>query len=136
MASEINSMKANTIIVSFNNGSVPPQYAYRYQITFSEQNGIAELKIFKGYDTDEKMIVSEQKKFDMEVFLQLLSLINKIENSQKNQAMVGGSKRIIEVNSKKIIIEHGDDAGISLFNRFLELYSTDFQNQINNNFNL
>lgn len=136
MASEINSMKANTIIVSFNNGSVPPQYAYRYQITFSEENGIAELKIFKGYDTDEKMIVSEQKKFDTEIFLQLLSLLNKKENSQNNQALVGGSQRMIEVNSKKIIIAPDDDFGISLFNRFLELYRTDFQNQINTNLNL
>lgn len=136
MASEINSMKANTIIVSFNNGSVPPQYAYRYQITFSEDNGIAELKIFKGYDTDEKMIVSEQKKFDTEIFLQLLSLLNKKENSQNNQALVGGSQRMIEVNSKKIIIAPDDDFGISLFNRFLELYRTDFQNYVNNNLNL
>ncbi|SHF09012.1 hypothetical protein SAMN05444408_108208 [Chryseobacterium takakiae] len=136
MASEINSMKANTIIVSFNNGSVPPQYAYRYQITFSEENGIAELKIFKGYDTDEKMIVSEQKKFDTEIFLQLLSLFNKKENSQNNQALVGGSQRMIEVNSKKIIIAPDDDFGISLFNRFLELYRTDFQNYVNNNLNL
>lgn len=136
MASEINSMKANTIIVSFNNGSVPPQYAYRYQITFSEDNGIAELKIFKGYDTDEKMIVSEQKKFDTEIFLQLLSLFNKKENSQNNQALVGGSQRMIEVNSKKIIIAPDDDFGISLFNRFLELYRTDFQNYVNNNLNL
>lgn len=129
-------MKANTIIVSFNNGSVPPQYAYRYQITFSEDKGIAELKIFKGYDTDEKMIVSEQKKFDTEIFLQLLSLFNKKENSQNNQALVGGSQRMIEVNSKKIIIAPDDDFGISLFNRFLELYRTDFQNYVNNNLNL
>ncbi|SMP03839.1 hypothetical protein [Chryseobacterium profundimaris] len=136
MASEINSMKANTIIVSFNNGSVPPQYAYRYQIIFSEENGIAELKIFKGHDPDERMIVSEQKKFDTEIFLQLLSLIDKIENSQKNQAMVGGSERIINVNSKKITIAPDDDFGVSLFTRFLKLYSTDFQNQININLNL
>lgn len=136
MASEINSMKANTIIVSFNNGSVPPQYAYRYQITFSEENGIAELKIFKGHDPDERMIVSEQKKFDTEIFLQLLSLIDKIENSQKNQAMVGGSERIINVNSKKIKIAPDDNFGVSLFIRFLKLYSTDFQYQININLNL
>ena len=136
MASEINSMKANTIIVSFNNGSVPPQYAYRYQIIFSEENGIAELKIFKGHDPDERMIVSEQKKFDTEIFLQLLSLIDKIENSQKNQAMVGGSERIINVNSKKITIAPDDNFGVSLFTRFLKLYSTDFQNQININLNL
>ncbi|MDR6159494.1 hypothetical protein QF023_003010 [Chryseobacterium sp. SLBN-27] len=136
MASEINSMKANTIIISFNNGSVPPQYAYRYQIMFSEEKGIAELKIFKGYDTDEKMIVSEQKKFDTETFLQLLSLLNKKENSQKNQAIVGGSERMIEVNSKKIIIEPDDDFGVFLFNRFLYLYSANFLDQINNNLNL
>lgn len=136
MASEINSMKANTIIISFNNGSVPPQYAYRYQIMFSEEKGIAELKIFKGYDTDEKMIVSEQKKFDTEIFLQLLSLLNKKENSQKTKAMVGGSERIIDINAKKIIIANDDHFGISLFNRFLELYHTDFQNQINTNLNL
>jgi len=136
LASEINSMKANTIIVSFNNGSVPPQYAYRYQIIFSEENGIAELKIFKGHDPDERMIVSEQKKFDTEIFLQLLSLIDKIENSQKNQAMVGGSERIINVNSKKITIAPDDNFGVSLFTRFLKLYSTDFQNQININLNL
>lgn len=129
-------MKANTIIVSFNNGSVPPQYAYRYQIIFSEEDGNADLKLFKGYEKDEKMIVSEQKKFDTETFLQLLSLLNKKENSQKNPAMAGGSQRMIEVNSKKIIIEPDDDFGISLFNRFLELYSTDFQNQLNNNLNL
>jgi len=135
LASEIKSMKANTIIVSFNNGSVPPQYAYRYQITFSEENGIAELKIFKGHDPDEKMIVSEQKKFDTEIFLQLLYLVNNLENSPKNPAMVGGSERIIEVNSKKITIAPDDDLGVSLYNRFLKLYSTDFQNQININLN-
>lgn len=129
-------MKANTIIVSFNNGSVPPQYAYRYQIVFSEQDGNADLKLFKGFDTDEKMIVSEQRKFNTEIFLQLLSLISKIEDSVKDPAMVGGSQRMIEVNSRKIMIEPNDDFGISLFNRFLYLYHPDFINQINSNLNL
>ncbi len=129
-------MKANTIIVSFNNGSVPPQYAYRYQILFSEQDGNAELKIFRGYETDEKMIVSEQRKFNTEIFLQLLSLISKIKDSVKDPLMVGGSQRIIEVNSKKIEIHPDDDFGISLFNRFLYLYNPDFINQINSNLNL
>lgn len=129
-------MKANTIIVSFNNGSVPPQYAYRYQILFSEQDGNAELKIFRGYETDEKMIVSEQRKFNTEIFLQLLSLISKIKDSAKDPSMVGGSQRIIEVNSKKIEIHPDDDFGISLFNRFLYLYNPDFINQINSNLNL
>jgi hypothetical protein len=129
-------MKANTIIVSFNNGSVPPQYAYRYQIIFSEEDGNAELKLFKGYDTDEKMIVSERKKFNVEIFLKLLSLLNTKEIPLKNQVMVGGSERSIEVNSKKMIINPDDDFGISVFNRFLELYSADFLTQINNNLNL
>jgi len=136
LVSEINSMKANTIIVSFNNGSVPPQYAYRYQIVFSEQDGNADLKLFRGYDADEKMIVSEQRKFNTEIFLQLLSLISKIEDSVKDPAMVGGSQRMIEVNSRKIMIEPNDDFGISLFNRFLYLYHPDFINQINSNLNL
>ncbi len=136
MVSEINSMKANTIIVSFNNGSVPPQYAYRYQIVFSEQDGNADLKLFRGYDADEKMIVSEQRKFNTEIFLQLLSLSSKIEDSVKDPAMVGGSQRMIEVNSRKIMIEPNDDFGISLFNRFLYLYHPDFINQINSNLNL
>ncbi|MCY1659402.1 hypothetical protein [Chryseobacterium sp. SL1] len=129
-------MKANTIIVSFNNGSVPPQYAYRYQIVFSEQDRNADLKLFRGYDADEKMIVSEQRKFNTEIFLQLLSLISKIEDSVKDPAMVGGSQRMIEVNSRKIMIEPNDDFGISLFNRFLYLYHPDFINQINSNLNL
>ncbi|BEV05081.1 hypothetical protein [Chryseobacterium gambrini] len=129
-------MKANTIIVSFNNGSVPPQYAYRYQIVFSEQDGNADLKLFRGYDADEKMIVSEQRKFNTEIFLQLLSLISKIEDSVKDPAMVGGSQRMIEVNARKIMIEPNDDFGISLFNRFLYLYHPDFINQINSNLNL
>jgi len=129
-------MKTNTIIVSFTNGSVPPQYAYRYQIIFSEEDGNAELKLFKGYDTDEKMIVSERKKFNVEIFLKLLSLLNTKEIPLKNQVMVGGSERSIEVNSKKMIINPDDDFGISVFNRFLELYSADFLNQINNNLNL
>lgn len=129
-------MKANTIIVSFNNGSVPPQYAYRYQIIFSEQDGNAELKIFRGYETDEKMIVSEQRKFNTEIFLQLLSLISKIKDSVKDSLMVGGSQRMIEVNSKKIEIHPDDDFGVSLFNRFLYLYNPDFINQINSNLNL
>ncbi len=129
-------MKTNTIIVSFTNGSVPPQYAYRYQIIFSEEDGNAELKLFKGYDTDEKMIVSERKKFNVEIFLKLVSLLNTKEIPLKNQVMVGGSERSIEVNSKKMIINPDDDFGISVFNRFLELYSADFLNQINNNLNL
>jgi hypothetical protein len=129
-------MKTNTIIVSFTNGSVPPQYAYRYQIIFSEEDGNAELKLFKGYDTDEKMIVSERKKFNVEIFLKLLSLLNTKEIPLKNQVMVGGSERSIEVNSKKMIINPDDDFGISVFNRFLELYSADFLTQINNNLNL
>lgn len=136
MVSEINSMKANTLIVSFNNGSVPPQYAYRYQIVFSEQDENADLKLFRGYDADEKIIVSEQRKFNTEIFLQLLSLISKIEDSVKDPAMVGGSQRMIEVNSRKIMIHPDDNFGISLFNRFLYLYNPDFINQINSNLNL
>jgi hypothetical protein len=55
-------MKKHTVTVSFNNGSVPPIYAYRYEIIFSEITSEAELKIFKGYNTDEKIIISESKK--------------------------------------------------------------------------
>ena len=136
MVSEINnSMKANKVIVSFNNGSVPPQYAYRYQIIFSEQEGDAEMKLFKGYDADEKMILSESKKFNIEIFQQLLSLLEKKENSEKPSNMTGGSQRNIDINAKKIMIEADDEAGISLFNRFLYLYNPDFLNLINKNIN-
>jgi len=129
-------MKPNIITVSFNNGSVPPQYAYRYQIVFSEQDEKAELKLFRGYDADEKIVIAEQRKFNTEIFLQLLALINKIETSAKDPATIGGSQRIIDVNSEKIIIRPDDDKGISLFNRFLYLYNPDFINQINHNLNL
>ncbi|GAA5091204.1 hypothetical protein GCM10023210_18290 [Chryseobacterium ginsengisoli] len=128
-------MKANKVIVSFNNGSVPPQYAYRYQIIFSEQEGDAEMKLFKGYDTDEKMILSESKKFNIEIFQKLLSLLEKKENSEKPSNMTGGSQKSIDINAKKIMIEADDEAGISLFNRFLYLYSPDFLNLINKNIN-
>lgn len=128
-------MKANKVIVSFNNGSVPPQYAYRYQIIFSEQEGDAEMKLFKGYDADEKMILSESKKFNIEIFQQLLSLLEKKENSEKPSNMTGGSQRNIDINAKKIMIEADDEAGISLFNRFLYLYNPDFLNLINKNIN-
>lgn len=128
-------MKANKVIVSFNNGSVPPQYAYRYQIIFYEQDGDAEMKLFKGYDTDEKMILSELKKFNIEIFQQLISLLEKKENITKDPNMTGGSQRIINVNSKKIMIEPNDDTGISLFNRFLYLYSIDFLNLIHTTIN-
>ncbi len=135
MVSEINSMKANKVIVSFSNGSVPPQYAYRYQIIFSEQDGNAELKLFKGYDAEEKMILAESKKFNIEIFQQLLSLLEKKENSVKPSNMTGGSQRSIDINAEKIMIEADDDAGISLFNRFLYLYNPDFLDIINKKIN-
>ncbi|MCS3867361.1 hypothetical protein J3D55_000277 [Chryseobacterium ginsenosidimutans] len=128
-------MKANKIIVSFNNGSVPPIYAYRYQIVFSEETGDADLKLFKGYDVNEEMILSESKKFNLEIFQQLLSLLEKKENSEKLSNMTGGSQRSIEINAKKIMIEADDEAGISLFNRFLYLYNPEVLHLINQNIN-
>lgn len=124
-------MKANKVIVSFNNGSVPPQYAYRYQIIFSEQTGDAELTFFRGYDKNEEMILSDTRKFNPDVLQQLLSLLNKENNAVKNPDLVGGSQRIIDINSEKVVIDADDDAGIALFNRFLYLYSPDFSNIIN-----
>lgn len=126
------------VTISFNNGSVPPQYSYRYEIKFSEENTNAELKIFKGYDLDEKMIVSESKKFNPDVFQQLLSGLEKTDQSMKEPHQVGGSQRSIEIQntiSKKIMIETDDVAGISLFNRFLYLYSSDFSHIINKQIN-
>lgn len=131
-------MKTNTITVSFSNGSVPPQYAYRYEIKFSEENVNAELKIFKGYDWDEKMIVSESKKFNIDIFQQLLSGLEKKDHFMKEPHLVGGSQRSIEIQntiSKKITIETDDETGISLFNRFLYLYSSDFSTIINKQIN-
>ncbi|GAA4164621.1 hypothetical protein GCM10022217_35510 [Chryseobacterium ginsenosidimutans] len=128
-------MKANKVIVSFNNGSVPPTYAYRYEIVFSEETGNAELKLFKGYDINEETILSESKKFNIEILQQLLSLLEKKENSEKPSNMTGGSQRSIDINAKKIIIAADDEAGISLFNRFLYLYNPDFLNLINQNIN-
>lgn len=131
-------MKMHTVTISFNNGSVPPQYSYRYEIKFSEENANAELKIFKGYDLDEKMIVSESKKFNPDVFQQLLSGLKKTDQSIKEPHQVGGSSRSIEIQntiSKKIMIEADDEAGISLFNRFLYLYSSDFSTIINKHIN-
>jgi hypothetical protein len=128
-------MKANKVIVSFNNGSVPPTYAYRYEIVFSEETGNAELKLFKGYDINEETILSESKKFNIEILQQLLSLLEKKENSEKPSNMTGGSQRSIDINAKKIMIASDDEAGISLFNRFLYLYNPDFLNLINQNIN-
>lgn len=128
-------MKANKVIVSFNNGSVPPTYAYRYEIVFSEETGNAELKLFKGYDINEETILSESKKFNIEILQQLLSLLEKKENSEKPSNMTGGSQRSIDINAKKIMIAADDEAGISLFNRFLYLYNPDFLNLINQNIN-
>lgn len=138
MVSEINIMKTHTVTVSFNNGSVPPQYAYRYEIIFYEETANAELKIFKGYDLDEKIAVSESKKFNTDVFQQLLSGLEKINNSTDQNHLVGGSQRSIEVQnsiSKKIVIEANDENGISLFNRFLYLYNSDFSTIINKHIN-
>jgi hypothetical protein len=128
-------MKANKVIVSFNNGSVPPTYAYRYEIVFSEKTGNAELKLFKGYDINEETILSESKKFNIEILQQLLSLLEKKENSEKPSNMTGGSQRSVDINAKKIMIAADDEAGISLFNRFLYLYNPDFLNLINQNIN-
>jgi hypothetical protein len=61
-----------------------------------------------------------------------------MNNSTNPFPKVGGSQRSIEIQntiSKKIIIEEDDEAGISLFNRFLYLYSSDFSNIINKQIN-
>ncbi len=129
--SEINSMKADNTILSYNNGSVPPQYAYRYQITFSVKEGNAGLQVFTGYGAEEKMVLSEHKKFSTEILSQLLSILIKKEHSVKNPTLVGGSLRIIEADTVKIIIRPDDEDGISLFNRFLYLYDKDFPDKIN-----
>lgn len=131
-------MKAKTVIVSFSNGSLPPPYAYHYEIVFSEETTDAELKIFKGYDNE--VVFAESKKFNLEIFQQLLLGLETIKEFKKNPNMVGGSHRSIEIkeenHSEKIIIDANDEAGISLFNRFLYVYSSDFLNIINKNINL
>lgn len=128
-------MKADNIILSYNNGSVPPQYAYRYQITFSAKEGNAGLKLFTGYGAEEKMILSEQKKFSTEILSQLRSILINKEHSVKNPTLVGGSLITIEADTEKIIIRPDDEDGISLFNRFLYLYDKNFPDKINKHLN-
>lgn len=128
-------MKADNIILSYNNGSVPPQYAYRYQIIFSAKEGSAGLKLFTGYGAEKKMILSEQKKFSTEILSQLRSILINKEHSVKNPTLVGGSLRIIEADTEKVIIRPDDEDGISLFNRFLYLYDKNFPDKINQHLN-
>ncbi|MCW3160612.1 hypothetical protein [Chryseobacterium oryctis] len=132
-------MKTEKVIISFNNGSVPPPYAYRYEISFSKQTGNANLKIFKGYDSNEELILSESEKFNSDILRQLLSELETIV-PRDNFNIIGGSQRIIEIISDnhtgRIEIEPDNEKGISLFNRFLYLYNNNFSDIINKNINL
>ena len=120
-------MKDKKVIVSFNNGSVPPQYAYRYEIIFSN-HGTALLEVYKGFDIDEKNVFSETKKINTLVFEQLvLGVINLKFTADKNLA-IGGFQRSIELingKSEKFFIENENLLAINLFNRFLYLYDLD-----------
>lgn len=132
-------MKAKKVIISFNNRSVPPPYTYRYEIIFSEQTGNADLKIFKGYDINEEMIFSETEQFNIDILRQLLLELQQVKDSGDSN-MIGGSQRIIEIQTdrqaQRILINPNDEKGISLFNRFLYLYSNNFSDIINKNINL
>lgn len=126
-------MKDKKVIATFNNGSVPPEYAYRYELVFSS-NGIAELKVFKGYDLDEKNVYSESKKINVLILEQLIIGLINLKMLSKSSSKVGGSQRTLELcqrNSEKSFIQNDDLAGIDLFNRFLFLYNSDFLNNIN-----
>ncbi|MBD8082876.1 hypothetical protein [Chryseobacterium caseinilyticum] len=126
-------METRKVIVSFNNGSVPPEYAYRYELIFSD-HGSAELIVFKGYDLDEKNIFSETKKVNVLILEQLIVGINNLRTFGQNSPEVGGSQRSIEFingKSEKIFIQNDNLEGIHLFNRFLYLYNPDFLNIIN-----
>lgn len=126
-------MKDKKVIATFNNGSVPPEYAYRYELVFSG-NGIAELKVFKGYDLDEKNVYSESKKINVLILEQLIIGLINLKMLSKSSSKVGGSQRTLELcqrNSEKSFIQNDDLAGIDLFNRFLFLYNSDFLNTIN-----
>ena len=126
-------MKDKKVIATFNNGSVPPEYAYRYELVFSS-NGIAELKVFKGYDLDEKNVYSESKKINVLILEQLIIGLVNLKMLSKSSSKVGGSQRTLELcqrNSEKSFIQNDDLAGIDLFNRFLFLYNSDFLNTIN-----
>lgn len=126
-------MKDKKVIATFNNGSVPPEYAYRYELVFSS-NGIAGLKVFKGYDLDEKNVYSESKKINVLILEQLIIGLVNLKMLSKSSSKVGGSQRTLELcqrNSEKSFIQNDDLAGIDLFNRFLFLYNSDFLNNIN-----
>lgn len=126
-------MKDKKVIVSFNNGSVPPQYAYRYEIIFSN-HGTALLEVYKGFDIDEKNVFSETKKINTLVFEQLVLGVINLKFAADNNLAIGGSQRSIELingKSEKFFIENENLLAINLFNRFLYLYDLDFLNNIN-----
>lgn len=126
-------MEAKKVIATFNNGSVPPAYAYRYELSFSD-SGDAELKVFKGYDLDEKNIFSETKKINALILEQLIAGVYNLKSFKSNSPEIGGSQRSIELNngkSQKTFIQNDNLQGINLFNRFLYLYNPDFLNIIN-----
>jgi len=126
-------MEARKVIASFNNGSVPPEYAYRYELIFTD-NGNAELKVFKGYDLEEKIIFSETEQINVLILQQLISQAHNLRIYNDNSPETGGSQRSIELingKSEKIFIHNGNLEGINLFNRFLYLYNSDFLNIIN-----
>ncbi|WP_312076890.1 hypothetical protein [Chryseobacterium sp.] len=125
-------MKDKKVIVAYNNGSVAPQYAYRYKIVFSENTAV--LEIFKGFDTEEKSVFTETKKINALVFEQLILGLSNLKIFDKDSPEIGGSQRNIEItngSSIKFFIKNDDFAGINLFNRFLYLYDSDFLNIIN-----
>ncbi|KQT22429.1 hypothetical protein ASG31_03655 [Chryseobacterium sp. Leaf404] len=126
-------MEGRKVIATFNNGSVPPEYAYRYELSFSD-SGHAELKVFKGYDLDEKNVFSETKKINALILEQLIVGVHNLNLTQSRSPEVGGSPRSIEIingKSQKTFIQNDNLEGINLFNRFLYLYNPDFLNIIN-----
>lgn len=125
-------MKASKITIFYNNGSVPPQYAYHYEINFSAETGEAQFKLFSGYYEDEKLLFSESISFDQETLQQLLPEIPQLK-SDNNSPNIGGSQRIIETinqETKKYVIAADNETGIQLFNCFLYLYDEDIMNTI------
>lgn len=125
-------METEKVIATFNNGSVPPAYAYRFEVIFSD-SGNAELKVFKGYDLDEKNILTETKKINALILVQLITEVRNLKIFEVNSPKTGGNQRSIELRngkSEKTFIQNDNQQGINLFNRFLYLYNPDFLNII------
>lgn len=123
----------NYIKISGNNGSVPDQYYYQFELFFFE-NGEARLTISKGRESELEIITEESKTIPPEKIATLIQQADQLQSQSESGVQVGGPEKRVEINkntvTKTFYLGGNNSSSFQLYDKCLELYNSNLKKRL------